>query len=93
MSKKPSEYLKPIRNRRRIKLLQLAGNKCSVCGYDKCLQALEFHHKNKKEKKFSLSGIALTSHTWQEILNELLKCDLLCANGHAEVEAGMSHSK
>ena len=27
-------------------LVKLSGSKCSKCGYDKCLRALQFHHIN-----------------------------------------------
>jgi hypothetical protein len=64
----------------------LKGGKCQVCGYCKCLQALEFHHRDSLTKKFKLSGINLTKYTWAEILIEVEKCDLLCSNCHAERE-------
>src|ERR1035441_10809210 len=35
-----------------IGLKNLAGGKCSICGYDRCLYALDFHHldPDKKDK-------------------------------------------
>ena len=57
--------------------------KCEVCGYHKSLAALEFHHKNPKEKDFFLSDRNLTL-SWGEIQKELDKCVLLCANCHRE---------
>ena len=35
--------------------LEYKGSKCEICGYNKCPEALDFHHKNPKEKDFSLS--------------------------------------
>lgn len=35
--------------------LEYKGNKCSICGYDKCLGALEFHHLDSEEKDFGIS--------------------------------------
>lgn len=70
------------------KLKQLAldykGGKCEICGYDKCPQAMHFHHKDPNEKDFSLSNI--TCRTFNEtIRKELDKCQLLCSNCHAEI--------
>lgn len=72
--------------KRRNILLQLKGNKCKICGYYKCKPALHFHHKNREEKKFALSGNGLSGHTWEAILIEVEKCDLICANCHIEIE-------
>lgn len=74
------------KRRRKVKrlLIEAAGGKCQRCGYDKCDAALQFHHKNPKEKSFAISAkqfIAL-----KKGLEEIKKCDLLCANCHAEVE-------
>ena len=31
------------------------GNKCEICGYDKCLDALQFHHLDSSQKDFGLA--------------------------------------
>jgi hypothetical protein len=31
-------------------LIGIKGGKCEKCGYDKCLDALEFHHIDQKWK-------------------------------------------
>ena len=66
------------------KCLEYKGNKCSRCGYNKCKQALTFHHRNPSKKSFGISG----SHTraWKTIQKELDKCILLCMNCHMETE-------
>lgn len=65
------------------------GSCCSVCGYKKCIQALEFHHLNPEEKDFEISGYNLNTKnvtTLDPIIQkELDKCMLLCANCHREV--------
>ena len=38
----------------KIQAIKLLGGKCSICGYDKCVDALEFHHENPQEKEFKL---------------------------------------
>ena len=51
-----SEYLKKAVEKRRKKLRQMAvkykGDKCQICGYNKCIKALEFHHLDENEKEF-----------------------------------------
>jgi transposase len=78
------------RRRRKVKrvLVAEAGGKCSVCGYSRCIAALEFHHLVPSEKSFSLShrGVA---RSIERARAEASKCVLLCANCHAEVEAGL----
>lgn len=83
ISTKGSEMRKKIKQW----AIQYKGGNCENCGYNKCSEALEFHHKNPKEKDFSISDRNLTLH-WNEIKKELDKCSLLCANCHRE-----EHSK
>ena len=45
-----------LRRSMKIQAIKLLGGKCSVCGYDKCIDALEFHHENPKEKEFKLGS-------------------------------------
>lgn len=63
------------------------GGACVVCGYDKYLGALEFHHLDPTQKDFTLSHVRLTS--FERVKSELDKCVLLCANCHREVHAGL----
>jgi hypothetical protein len=62
-------------------LLQYGGNKCKKCGYSKCPQALEFHHRNAQIKDFSMGSIRSIT---KEVIREINKCDLLCSNCHRE---------
>jgi hypothetical protein len=84
----------------RLELKQLAvahmGGSCRLCGYSKCLRALEFHHRERQNKEFSIASFisskvffAGLEEVWELIKKELLKCVLLCANCHREVEAGL----
>ena len=74
--------------KRRKKLREMAieflGGKCSKCGYNKCVDALETHHVNPEEKEFSLSLRGMT-RSWEKIKEELKKCILVCANCHREI--------
>ena len=31
------------------------GGKCAICGYNNCLDALDFHHLNESDKDFVIS--------------------------------------
>ncbi len=79
----------PKRNARFKLLLKRVFGKleCQRCGYDKCLAALDCHHRDPTEKEYSPS--TLKNYTESIIINELNKCDLLCANCHREHHAGM----
>ena len=68
------------------RLIELFGGKCLSCGYDKCKQALSFHHRDPKTKLFNLGSSSLRCKSWKEIWNEALKCVLLCSNCHIEEE-------
>lgn len=66
--------------------IQQKGGKCKRCGYNKSLLALEFHHDNPKEKENTICNLSRNNKvTKEEIDKELKKCDLLCANCHAEI--------
>lgn len=79
------------RRRRRLKQLLVveAGGACGLCGYSRCMAALEFHHVVPEEKAFSLSEEGVT-RSLARARAEAKKCILLCANCHAEVEARVS---
>jgi len=71
------------------KCVDYKGGKCSVCGYSKCLAALEFHHINPEEKDFQIGRRGIDRHRqWGKWLEkELDKCLLLCANCHRELHS------
>ena len=73
-----------IRRRNKIKLVEYKGGKCEICGYDKCIDALEFHHLDPNEKDF---GIAGDTRCLEKLKSEADKCILLCANCHREIHA------
>jgi hypothetical protein len=51
------------------------------------MAALQFHHLRPDEKQFSL-GRKGVARSLEKARAEARKCVLLCANCHAEVEAG-----
>jgi len=88
-----AEYLKMAVDRRRKKIRAMAveykGGKCSICGYNKCLKALEFHHVELDKKDFGISAKGYT-RSWVAVKKELDKCIILCANCHREVHEGIT---
>lgn len=63
--------------------LEYKGGECQICGYNKCLGALHFHHRNQDDKNFTISHL-VRHNSFEKIKIELDKCDLICANCHAE---------
>lgn len=59
------------------------GGVCQRCGYNTCIAAIDFHHRDMSKKEFSLSKLHTTKLT-SRVKKELDKCDLLCANCHRE---------
>jgi hypothetical protein len=65
------------RKEKKAEAVKYLGGRCQCCGFNKCLSALQFHHRNPVEKE----------GTWRLLpakkrKEELDKCDLLCANCH-----------
>jgi hypothetical protein len=56
---------------------------CSLCGYRKCITALEFHHVGD-DKERAISAIDSVG----SVLREASKCIVVCANCHREIHAG-----
>lgn len=77
------------RRRKKALLVAEAGGRCLLCGYDRYLGALQFHHLDPQQKRFALSLRGVT-RSFAVIRAEAQKCALLCANCHAEVEAGVT---
>jgi transposase len=80
-----------VRRRHLLKriLVEEAGGKCILCGYSRCVRALEFHHLDPQTKEFELGQRGLT-RSLAALRAEASKCVLLCSNCHAEVEAGIT---
>lgn len=86
-SQKIKDVIKAQQNRklRQDYINQYKSNGCSLCGYKKCLEALTFHHINKKDKLDTISNMACKSRSFSMILSEIKKCIVLCQNCHHEL--------
>lgn len=77
------------RRHRKVKqtLVDEYGGGCVVCGYNRVLANLHFHHVDPATKSFGVTmarGRSLAAYR-----EEAKKCVLVCANCHGEIEAGV----
>lgn len=70
---------------RKIKLMQIKGLRCEICGYGKNYAALAFHHRNPDNKSFGLDLRSCSNNSWKSLVAEADKCDLVCMNCHMEI--------
>jgi hypothetical protein len=77
-----------VRRRARVRaaLIAEAGGRCAICGYGDHPAALQFHHVDPATKTFTLRDG--DTRSLARMREEASKCVLLCANCHAQVEAG-----
>ena len=82
---RPASKENKVLQRNNIRLLrdELKAEGCSLCGYAKCLTAIEFHHIS--DDKEHLVG---RSSTLRDLRREASKCIVVCANCHREIHAG-----
>ena len=73
--------------KRKYEYVLSRGGRCEICGYDKNLAALDFHHINPEEKEFQVDMRAFSNHSLDKLEKELSKCKLLCANCHREIHS------
>lgn len=66
--------------------IQAHKDKCALCGIDNPA-VLQFHHRDPKEKRFTLGGAA-RSKSIAQVQAEIAKCVVLCGNCHLLVHAG-----
>lgn len=87
-----NESVSNQRRKSKRTLVEEHGGRCVLCGYDRHIGALQFHHNHPEEKKFAVSRAGVTI-ALQRSREEAEKCTLLCANCQAEVEGGVASLK
>lgn len=65
--------------KKKDELINILGGKCVVCGTNKKLQ---FHHKDKDTKKYTITAIYSSP---KKLAEELPKCELRCEEHHKEI--------
>lgn len=87
----PSNSNRKVRNKQRYDLLLNYSNKlklergCDKCGYNRCAAALEWHHPDGTKEG---NPSSLLHSSLEKYLEEIEKCNLLCANCHREEHSG-----
>lgn len=59
----------------------LSKHPCVDCGETDPI-VLEFDHRNRNQKRFSVSAHGMTTHSFADLQAEILKCDIRCSNCH-----------
>jgi hypothetical protein len=67
--------------RARAYITEVKSRGCQLCGYNKCISAIEFHHVGEKDFELTRS----TSRSINSIIREMAKCVVICANCHREI--------
>lgn len=75
-----------IRVERKQLIVNALGGGCMICGYNKLISNLCFHHL--RDKKIALTIVAFNTPV-ENLLDEIKKCILICHNCHGEVHASM----
>ena len=81
------DKVKDWRKNTKLRLVEAFGGKCGICGYNKSVRALSFHHLDPNEKEISFTGRCVS---WIKIVEEARKCVMLCSNCHMEVHDGVT---
>jgi hypothetical protein len=71
----------------KVRIINLMGGECSnpECGLEyngKNACVFQCHHIDPSKKLFAINTRTLNNYTWNSILEETEKCQLLCANCH-----------
>jgi hypothetical protein len=76
-------------------IMERYGSSCIKCGYNKCFNALEFHHLNPddKDKEMTPCTLIRLCKNIEDTFPELDRCQLVCANCHREIHAKINRDK
>lgn len=81
-----------VRRKNRVLWIEFINNigygKCSICGYNKCFDAIDFHHIDPRRKEVEIGQVIKGSFIAPKIfifLEEIDKCLAVCANCHREI--------
>ena len=61
---------------------------CQTCGEDHPA-TFDFHHRDPLTKNYTISSMPGRGHRPERILEEIVKCDILCSNCHRKLHASM----
>jgi hypothetical protein len=75
---------KVIRRQERAKIISEYKIKCSRCP-ENHPAALDFHHRNPKEKLTNIAFISSLGWSKENLIKEIEKCDVICSNCHRKL--------
>ncbi|MHA2279806.1 MAG: HNH endonuclease signature motif containing protein [Promethearchaeota archaeon] len=78
------------RRKAREYLAAAFGGKCTICGYNKIISALDYHHIDPSHKDSILSTAMRNGYAWKRVVEEARKCTLVCCRCHREIHAGVT---
>ena len=76
-----------LRRKKKIMAIEHFDGVCLGCRKRYPAPLFEFHHWDSREKEFEIATGGM-GRSWQAIVDELVKCVMLCANCHVEVHTG-----
>ena len=76
-----ADYVRRNQRATKATLVMEHGGRCIRCGYSGCPGALHFHHRDPSNKLFKVGA---GNRSLERQRAEAAKCDLICANCHAE---------
>jgi predicted nucleic acid-binding Zn-ribbon protein len=64
---------------------------CADCGYNKIPEALEFDH-TADDKVRAVAFLLTQNVPFEQVVDEMEKCDVVCANCHRERTVARKHA-
>jgi hypothetical protein len=80
LKEEQQEYQRAWRAERRLRLAKLKEGSCADCGNKYPYYVMDFDHKDEEKAR----GIAqmVIHNKWSNVIKEVAKCDVVCANCH-----------
>lgn len=92
-----SEYSEFKKKNKMLFMKFMEKDRCERCGYNKCLDSLDLHHKFPENKTIEFRifrrKVNSVSEISEHIKNELNSCELICRNCHMDEHNGEYFSR
>src|ERR1035437_7983472 len=90
------QHKKQFYQRRKAKLVQMLGGKCSRCDHTyngRNSASFDFHHRDPSQKEMGFGAGWITNRSWDVVVAEVEKCDLVCRRCHQLIHHPVSSSQ
>lgn len=78
------QYLNAMREENKAKIQALKESApCTDCGVKYPSYVMQYDHIDRSTKTMNVAR-AVHNYSWEKVLQEIAKCELVCANCHAE---------